>query len=262
MSTYQRRLCLAADIEQYSVRTNPQQEDGQRRLVRLVDYVCRRAGLFRVGRQPSGDGELLVLPPGVDESRVVPSLVLGLRHGLYENNREPGPFGRIRLRAAVCQGVVATSPAGYVGQAVVTSARLVNSPAVRAGLAEQPAADLALAVPDDLYEDVIRQHHPGLPPETFRRVEVREKTYQGTAWLHTPEPGPAYDPYAARVPWLPVGVALAAAAGSWAAVKTTSGVRDGSGEDGLDDLVGWPDSPDATDEWVDDRADLDHGADL
>ncbi|MFY1652189.1 hypothetical protein ACN27J_15005 [Solwaraspora sp. WMMB762] len=226
MAKYVRRICVATDIELYTGRTNPEQEEGQGRLIRMIDYACRRAGLTGVARQRSGDGQILVLRPGIDEARVVPTLILGLRHALYENNRDPGMFGRIRLRTAICQGVVADSSNGWVGQAVVAAARLINSAQVRAALAERSQVDLALAVPDDLYEDVVRQHHPGLQPGQFRQIVVKEKNYSSLAWLHSPEPGPTADPSARRVPWLPIGAAFGVGAVGGALVgagRTTLG---------------------------------------
>src|SRR5262245_23682474 len=73
-----RRLCFAVDIESFSGRIQPQQLDLMRRLLWIMTVACENAGVSasRCERQDSGDGQILVLPPGVDESTVLPGFVL------------------------------------------------------------------------------------------------------------------------------------------------------------------------------------------
>src|SRR5947207_1271097 len=94
-----RRLCLAVDIESYSKRPVPAQVDLQTRLLWTMVQACRAARVraTRCDRQFSGDGEILILPPAVDERRAVPGLILGLLTALQRVNAAPGLGGRMRL---------------------------------------------------------------------------------------------------------------------------------------------------------------------
>jgi hypothetical protein len=201
---FRSRLCLVTDIESYSTRTTPQQGDGQRRLLRITQFALARAQIFRVAqkwRQDRGDGQMLLMPPRLDQTRAIPALVTGLRHALYLNNADPGPFGRMRMRAAFVQGTAAQGATGFEGRAPIVAGRLVDSQQLKQDFKNRQAADLALIVPDDLYQDVIKQDFPGLPPGEFTPMQVSHKEYTGTAWIYLPTSGSAADPNEAANLW-------------------------------------------------------------
>lgn len=197
MKQGRRRLILAVDVSGYSKHDYGGQEDAQIRLQRLAGYALRRAGVstVRVQRQEQGDGQLVLFPAGVDETRLVPSLILGLRDGLYHLNRVPGAFGRLRIRAALGQGPVWRSANGYVGDAVVQVSRLLDATALRAALDEVKTSDLALALSPELYREIICREPSGLETRDFYEADVviPAKEFRSRAWLHVPEPGPAPD---------------------------------------------------------------------
>src|ERR1700683_3246237 len=93
-----RRLCLAVDIVGYSGRSRSEQIDVQTRLLWTMVQACGAAGInpARCDRQDSGDGQILVLPPGIDEAKVIPDLLGGLLTALHRVNNPIGPGGRIR----------------------------------------------------------------------------------------------------------------------------------------------------------------------
>lgn len=192
-----RRLILAVDLRSYSKHTSAGQEDAQVRLQRVMVYALRRARVarVRVQRQQQGDGQLVIFPPAVDESTVVPSLILGLRDGLYHLNLAPGAFGRMQMRAALGQGPVSRSANGYVGDSVVRVSRLLDAEALRSALEQSAGCDLALALAPELYRDVICQEPPGLPAAQFehRQIVVPSKQFTAEAWLHLPRSSPAAD---------------------------------------------------------------------
>ncbi|MFI5842518.1 hypothetical protein ACIA8K_22700 [Catenuloplanes sp. NPDC051500] len=211
---FRRRLCLVTDVVGYSRHSNAEQVDAQTRLTRVMRYACARAGIVWPQPQKQGDGELLVMRPGLDEAQAVPALILGLRHGLYETNRDGGLFGRLRMRAALAQGTIANSASGFVGDAVIAACRTIDAPQVRAAMAEDDAIDLAIAVTDDIYRDVIAHRYPGLDRDEFRRTAVAlpDKGYEGTVWLHTPLPGPTPSAHT-EVTWSQIGATVTLGAG-------------------------------------------------
>ncbi|WFE29286.1 hypothetical protein O7623_08890 [Solwaraspora sp. WMMD791] len=185
-----RRLCVVVDIEGYTRRLHPQQIDVQRRLLLVVRRACADAGidLSRSGRQDRGDGLLIVLPAGIDESKVVPGFLHCLNEALYDANDRPGPGGRIRLRAALSQGIVHVAATGYAGDAVVHACRLLDSAVLRTALVEHQNSDLALIVDDTLFHSIVEQEYGGLYARSFRPVEVviEEKQFQASAWIQVP----------------------------------------------------------------------------
>jgi hypothetical protein len=202
---YRRRLCLSVDLRKYSQHTYAEQADAQARLARVLKHALRRARVPRVflQRQRQGDGQLLVLPGGLDDVRALPQLILGLRDGLFRSNFSPGPFGRLRMRSAMSQGSLSRSPNGYVGDCVVLASRMVDSTQLREALESAEESDLALAVTPDLYRDVIQQRVMGLPSAEFRLTELtkQDKEFAFSAWLYVPKSAPAWDTGPGSVRW-------------------------------------------------------------
>jgi hypothetical protein len=74
-----------------------------------------------------------------------------------------------------------------IGEALVDLARLLDAPAVREALAAAPeSATVALVASGHIYDEVIRHRHPGIDPDTYRRIEVQVKETSTRAWLHIP----------------------------------------------------------------------------
>jgi hypothetical protein len=189
----QRRLCLVVDIEAYSGRPYAAQQSAQSRLARALDHACELAGVSRRSceLQDRGDGQLLLLPPGADEGRVVPGLVLGLRDALFTLNAHGAAAEAVRLRAALAQGSVQRAPLGYVAWSVELACRLLDSASLRKDLASAKDSDMALIVPADLYADVFATGAGGVPAAAFRRVriDIPEKRFTADAWISALPPG-------------------------------------------------------------------------
>ncbi|GHE92638.1 hypothetical protein GCM10018785_68490 [Streptomyces longispororuber] len=195
-----RRLCLAVDVEKYSARDNADMVRLQRVLLRTLRAACARArvGWHTCGRQAQGDGYLLVLAPGVDETRVVPALLAGLADGLASANgarparapRGPQPAPEdpprpLRMRASLHQGIVHEADSGWAGSAVVALFRVLDCGPLRQALESDAEAVLAVAFSDSLYQDLVPHGYAGLSPEGFHRVDVRNpaKDFTATAWI-------------------------------------------------------------------------------
>ncbi len=183
----QRRLCLIVDVEKYSGRSHRAQMRVQDGVAHALDYACERGGVRRQGcaRQDRGDGQLLLLPPGVDEAKAVPGLVQGLRDMLPVLNARAAADEQIRLRAALAQGSVQRAPLGFVAWSVELASRLLDSAELRSALAESADSDMALIVSADLYSDTFATGAGGLTGSAFRpvRVDIPEKRFSSDAWI-------------------------------------------------------------------------------
>jgi hypothetical protein len=182
------RLCMAADVSAYSRQNNADAERTQHRLVTALARARGAAGVdeSQVARQPHGDGQFAVFPPGIDESDVIPRLVDGLRDALADTNREAGRDPRMRLRVALHRGLVKEADNGWVGNAATAVHRILDSAPVRDALREHAEADFVLGVPDVLYHDVIF-HSPRPPgPDEFREViiDLPDKNFLERSWLY------------------------------------------------------------------------------
>ncbi|MGP4002787.1 hypothetical protein [Streptomyces sp. 8N706] len=166
-----RRLCLAVDIERYSTRDNADMVRLQRALLRTLRTACQRAGIewHTCGRQAQGDGYLLVLEPGIDETRAVPALLDGLATGLAEANAQTPP-GERGLH-------VADTPPRDEQQSQVTDAppRDQQHHLTDPSPPDQQQRHVADAPPRDQ-----QQHHltdPSAPPP--RPIRMRVSLHQG-----------------------------------------------------------------------------------
>ncbi|MFJ3672737.1 hypothetical protein ACIPSE_40390 [Streptomyces sp. NPDC090106] len=186
-----RRLCLAADVEQYSRLDTRTQCVVQSELVRLLDEAAASAGLDRATwtRQPQGDLEFAVLPELTPEGVVLGPLVHHLAARLGEHNARPGTV-RIRLRLSVDTGVALDAALGHAGPAPVAVARYLDAPQLRSVLANLTTAHLAAIVSDRLYQDVVRAGWRDLDPAQYMRVHVQVKEFGGYGWIRVPGHGP------------------------------------------------------------------------
>jgi hypothetical protein len=185
-----RRLCLVVDVEHYSRYGNPQAVEVQKRLLWSMWHACKAAGVDprRCEQQDRGDGQLILLPPAIDEAFAVPRLLLATRAALYRVNRRPEDVGRMRLRAAMAQSPVHKAATGYVGAAVMDACRLLDSQPLRRALAKNHETDVAAFVTDDIYRHVIAHGYGDLDPGAFKKVEVGvpEKEFSASAYLYLP----------------------------------------------------------------------------
>jgi len=191
-----RRISLVIDIEGYSKRTAPEQVDAQGRLMWVVVNALRAAGVSPTDceRQDQGDGQLIMLPPGINEAHALPTIIMAMHSALHEVNEVPGLAGRLRMRLALAQGPVQIAAMGYVGVGVVAACRMLDSDPPRQALKRHPAADLVTIVSDDLYHQVFSQEYTaGLSARDFQPVQVllRSKGYQANAYLHVSGATPA-----------------------------------------------------------------------
>lgn len=177
------RMGFVLDVAGYGARTAPLQNEVQRRLPPLVVNSLAECGmdLDRVDHEWTGDGINAVMPADMDPTVVLPVLVRALAANLGADNARS--TDRVRLRMAVGIGLVEHSTTGFGGPMVVDINRLVDSTPLRAALSAHPAADLAVAISNEVHATVIRPGYQGIPEAQFSRVQVVAKEFAAPAWI-------------------------------------------------------------------------------
>src|SRR5271166_3342903 len=120
---------MLADIEGYGGHDETTRADLALRLTDVLDRTLRSAGGESGGawRQDRGSRQLVVLSAGLDLAIVVPLLIRGVGTQLTRD-RSSDEGIPLRLGVSVVRDTVTQAKGGYVGRAVVTATRLVESP--------------------------------------------------------------------------------------------------------------------------------------
>jgi hypothetical protein len=188
-----RRLCVGVDLKRYSDWTTPQQIQAQRGLDEMLTTMWERAGVNRqlCARLPGGDGEFLLLPPGIDEPAVVAALIKGTQLTIAEANlrQEALPDGvRLRVRMAMHEGVSHHAELGFAGQVVIALRRMLDSAPLRRALDSDQDRILAVALSDPVFQDSVAQQYQELDPEEFHTVRLEDAAhgFDLDAWMHVP----------------------------------------------------------------------------
>jgi hypothetical protein len=229
------RMGFVLDVAGYGARRAPAHNAVQQRLLLLVVDTLAECGmdLDRVDHQWTGDGINAVMPADMDPTVVLPLLIRSLAANLGADNARNSD--RIRLRMAVGVGLVERSAAGFAGPMIVDTNRLVDSAPLRSALAAYPAADLAVAISDQVYATVIRPGYPGIPGSQFSRVNVVAKEFTGIAWIWVSArqwSQPAYRPLRPEDPREIGGYRIAARLGEGPAGRVYLGRRSLGGAGG------------------------------
>jgi hypothetical protein len=183
-----RALVISSDLKGYGQGNDKRQEAMQDGFVALHEAAAEIAGLRRHewAKQPGGDGELAVLPPGEPEPRVVDDYVRALHQGLATHNAGRPHADRLRLRVAIAFGNAYAAANGFAGQAVVEVSRLVAWEPLKSVFKECDQADLVVILSERVFEDTVRQGHTSFRVADFRAVTVHEKGFCCTAWVWVP----------------------------------------------------------------------------
>ena len=188
-----RRVCVAAAWDR-AAGGNATASD-QRRLVReALISACASAGLQRglPCQQRHGRAEVLLLPTGIDEPRVLAQLTRSVGAELRRINAAGGGR-RLRVALAFHEGIVALEPSGFSGVAIGRACRLAVAPETRSAMASHPAADLIVLLTDRIFDDLREQPDSAFGTARFERVDIEDPAVgRRTAWLCAPAlPQPA-----------------------------------------------------------------------
>ncbi len=180
--------------------SDPVRNDGDREVVRAAMYEILRSCFDAAGvpwagcyREDRGDGAVVVVPPTISTHRLVDPLLAELAGRLRQYNRRASEVVRIQLRVALHVGPVRRDSEGLTGQAVITAARIVDAPVLKARLAAEHA-DLIFAASDYVYDHVVRNCGGQVDPVAFEHIECQVKETHVSAWAHlagrmAPPPG-------------------------------------------------------------------------
>ena len=186
-----RRVCLLADIDGYGEQQPVAQSGLALRLKGVIGAALKSASVdsAETWRQDRVSRQLALLPVAADAATVVPLLARGLVTELDKDRAADGP--RLRVRVAITRDAVTQVKGSYVGRAVVTAIRLLDSSAVRAELSGDPAALLALIMSDGVYQELLARGGGDFPLDGFRQVslDVPEQGWQGRGWVRSCAPG-------------------------------------------------------------------------
>ena len=180
--------------------SDPVRNDGDREVVRAAMYEILRSCFDAAGvpwagcyREDRGDGAVVVVPPTISTHRLVDPLLAELAGRLRQYNRRASEVVRIQLRVALHVGPVGRDSEGLTGQAVITAARIVDAPVLKARLAAEHA-DLIFAASDYVYDHVVRNCGGQVDPVAFEHMECQVKETHVSVWAHlagrmAPPPG-------------------------------------------------------------------------
>jgi hypothetical protein len=185
-----RRLCAAITAESCPAAAGLAQRSGPSRVSAALLNAWSSAELDRVllNAHRTGDMEIAVLPVGIDEPRVIPSMISSLAETLRVLNADQDDGARIRLRMALHEGVTILTADGFTGGAVSGACQLADSPPLRAALATERDADLAVMLSDQVFRDLIQLSHFCLPRSRFRRAVITGPLSgcPDTGWIYFP----------------------------------------------------------------------------
>ena len=178
---------LFTDVAGFS---DPVRTDSDRDVVRTAMYDIVRSAFEASGvpwaacyREDRGDGAVIVVPPTISTQRVVDPLVAELAGRLRQYNRRASEVVRIQLRVALHVGPVGKDAEGLTGQAVISAARILDAPVIKARLASEQA-DLAFAASDYVYDHVVRNCDGRVDPAAFEHMECQVKESHVSVWVH------------------------------------------------------------------------------
>lgn len=113
-----RRLCIAVDREREG--RGAAQEAAEDALTKILDDAARHGGLQRALWMRGPSATVALLPPGIDEARVIASLLRHLRDEVYRHSLGASTAAGLRLRVAVHEGLTYVAEDMYVGDVIDT----------------------------------------------------------------------------------------------------------------------------------------------
>ena len=167
-----------------SARSN--RNDRDRRIIRRASLEMMQVSLGLLWdaciSEDRGDGLLIVVPPNIPTTKIMERLDRELPGELRLHNRTYSESARIQLRVAVNVGPVMGDPLGVSGEAIIRTARLIDTPVFKEAMASA-GATLGTIVSTFVYETAIRQAEGLIDVDEYKMVEVNVKESSVTAWM-------------------------------------------------------------------------------
>jgi hypothetical protein len=190
----------AFDIEGFGggERTRPNYVALREGMYTAVEQAFRHSGISLADcyHEGAGDSILALVPATVGKGTLVADVPSALVAALVAHNAEHPPAEKLRLRMALHAGEITRDARGVAGQAIIHTARLLDSPPLKEALRESTGV-LAIIASTWFYDEVIRQY-PEYAPEEYVRTGVSVKETNGFGWIRLPDgvrrPRPAPEP--------------------------------------------------------------------
>ncbi|WP_433466186.1 Crp/Fnr family transcriptional regulator [Spirillospora sp. CA-128828] len=129
-----------------------------------------------------GDGALIVVPAEVPTGAVIDPMLESLGTRLGRHNRGSSGAVRVQLRVAVNVGPVMPDPPGVSGSSIITTARLLDAPPLKARLAAT-GADLGVIASRFVYDSVIVPGPFHVSAAAYERISCRVKESDVEGWI-------------------------------------------------------------------------------
>jgi hypothetical protein len=179
----------AFDIEGFGgkKRTRPNYVALREGMYTAVEKAFGQSGISLADcyHEGAGDSILALAPATVGKSTFAANVPPALVAALVEHNAEHPPAEKLRLRMALHAGEITRDARGVTGQAIIHTARLLDSPPLKDGLRESTGV-LAIIASAWFYDEVIRQY-PEYAPEEYERTAVTVKETSGFGWIRLPD---------------------------------------------------------------------------
>jgi hypothetical protein len=179
---------IGVTADAVSIHTHLDQIRRHRRLIEVLNEAWRAVHLDPLPWvQDMVDGVLILIPANISLARLLEDFIRELEADLKLHNRFLAAEDRLRLRVSMHSGRVNLEPSGPAGGAIILAYRLLDAPQLRAALDDQPAADLAVIISNEVYQDVVVQSYGNLDKRRFQHIEFHTKTGEEAGWLYVPK---------------------------------------------------------------------------
>jgi hypothetical protein len=189
------RVCLAVDITTFASHGRDAALRLRQSVAEVTSQALRRARIDEemVITHSTGDGQLLILPAGIQAPVAVPRLIEGLRDALDRVNRKQPVGERLVLRVAMSAGPISTPENGLVGFTVVAARRVLDSEQLHRALHGDPRPHLAFAVDATIYDALVQSSSTEIDPHSLQPATISAPTkgFLQRFWLYVPDPAPS-----------------------------------------------------------------------
>jgi CRP-like cAMP-binding protein len=172
--------------------------DHDRRIIRREGLEMMQASLGPLWEacisQDRGDGLLIVAPPPIPTAEVIECINDELPRRLRLHNRTYSVSARIHLRVAAHVGPIIGDLLGLSGGTIIRTARLVEAPVLKEAMTTT-GAGLGFMVSEFVHEIAIAAAGDFIDAVEYKRVEVSNKEFIGSAWMRLVDVSPVvHDP--------------------------------------------------------------------
>ena len=181
MAVPQHFSIVVLDVEGSGKLSGPEKKQVREDLYALVRRGLQASGIEEssVRSEDRGDGVYLLISAEVSKRLLIDPFIGTVDGGLAERRvRQPG----LRLRLVVHHGEVLLDAKGSSGGAIDTAFAMVDSAQLRTALRDAEKGRMAVVVPDDLYQSVVRGY-PTPDPQKFRMRLLETKRGKLRTWV-------------------------------------------------------------------------------